>query len=262
MRILKIYPQGDHPFKPNYEINFGVWDAIDGDDECLETFGANLDDYDIVFLPQYKRWMKHMVLFNEIKNHKIKTVLFDNDCYYRSFSDVFYVGIDYIFYRCLDKDGQPPITPGSLLMWSINHRKYTPVYGGVGVSFLCSVSRDYPLRRMINQVIKHAQLPVAEYIEALQNSAASIHVNNTSIPIVHAKVLEFAACGTQIISNECSNMGDYFPDELIVYFDSVAQLQDIVNGFIPDISIQEKLHAIVEEKHTHDIRAKQILEKL
>lgn len=261
MKILKIYPLCDNPFRKNYDINYGVWDAIDGDSETLETFAANLDEYDVVFLPMFKRWRNNTDLLNRIKDHKIKKVMFDNDTCYRSFDHEYYQGVDYIFYRGLDIDGKSA-TNGSLLPWSVNHRKYTPVYGGSGVSFLGSVSKDYPLRIEINKIFKGAMYITGGYIEALQNSAASIHTNSMISPVVRAKVLEFAACGTQIISNKCDNMADYFPDELITYFESVDHLKEIIDGFVPDIEIQKKLRAIVEDKHTHDIRAKQILKKI
>ena len=261
MRILKIFPICDNPFRANYEINYGVWDHIEGDEQRIETFGANLDDYDVVFLPMVKRWRDHRELLDTIKRHKIKKVLFDNDSCYRSFANEFYEGIDYIFYRGADMDGMLP-TSGSMLLWSVNHDKFTPVYGGEGVSFLGSVSSDYPLRQEIDEIIEHSLHNVGDYIEALQNSAGSIHTNSLISPVVRAKVLEFAACGTNIISNRCDNMGDYFPDDLVTYFDTIDELEEIVKGFKPDIVKQWRLRAIVEEKHTHVIRAKQILEKI
>ena len=261
MRILKLFPVRDHPFQLNYDINYGTWDKIDGDEDCIEAFKSDLNDYDVVFLPMFKRWRGYEELLDMIKAHKIKTVMFDNDSCYRSFGHELYKGIDYIFYRGLDMDGDRPCS-GSLLPWSVDHEKYTPVYGGEGISFLGSVSSEYPLREEINELIPHSLYPTMDYIEALQNSAASIHTNSEISPVVRAKVLEFAACGTQIISNRCVNMGEYFPDELITYFDTIDRLRDIVDNFEPDIAIQKKLRNIVEQKHTHEIRAKQILEKI
>jgi len=261
MRILKILPDGDKPTNHNYDINYGVWDKIIGDYECLESFNADLDEYDVVFLPMFKRWRDHTDLLNRIKDHKIKKVMFDNDTCYRSFDHEYYQGIDYIFYRGLDIDGKRA-TNGSLLPWSVDHTRYTPVYGGDGVSFPCSISDRYPLRKKINKIIKHSLHETSDYIEVLQNSAASIHTNSDISPVVRAKVLEFAACGTQIISNKCWNMEDYFPDDLIIYFDSIDHLSHIINRFTPNVRIQKRLRAIVEDQHTHDIRAKQILDKL
>jgi len=260
MKILKIYARHNTP-QQNYEICYGVWDAIEGDSDSIDSFSADLDSYDIVFLPMYSRWEGHLDLLNRIKDHKIKTVLFDDDSCYRSFGDEFYDGIDYIFHRGPDKDGVLPLT-GSVLLWSINHLTYTPVYGGSGVSFLGSVCSAYPLRVEIDRFIKHSLLPTGEYIKTLQNSAASIHTNSVLFSSARGKVLEFAACGAQIISNRCDNMHNYFPDELIVYFDTVDQLRDIVNGFEPDVTIQKISRSIVEAKHTHEIRAEEIIEKL
>ena len=261
MRVLKILPKMDDPTKHNYNVNYGVWDVIDGDTVCLESFNADLNEYDVVFLPMFKRWRGHADLLDRIKSHRIKTVLFDNDTCYRSFGHEFYTGIDYIFYRCLDVNGQCPDN-GSLLPWSVNADLFAPVYGGRGVSFLCSVSRDYPLRQKIANVLPHPYLLHDKYIAALQASGGSIHTNNDISTVVRGKVLEIAACGTQVISNRCDNMDDYFPDDLIIYFDDVDHLLRIVNSFQPDITTQKKLREIVEDKHTHVKRAKQILEKI
>ncbi len=72
MRILKIVPYRDRPIMANYDINYGVWDAIPGDYECLGSFSADLDEYDVVFLPMFKRWRGHTDLLNMIKNNRIK----------------------------------------------------------------------------------------------------------------------------------------------------------------------------------------------
>ena len=258
MKILKIFAIADNPFKYNYHINYGVWDKIPGDSEILETFGANLNDYDTVFLPMYSRWIGNEKLLDTIKNHKIRKVLFDNDSCYRSFDDPFYDGIDHIFYRCPDKHGK---TKGSHLIWSVDTRRMTPVYGGCGVAFSCSMI-GYPLRKEIDKHIAHTREIGIDYIERLQSSAAAIHTNSKTTDVTRAKVLEFAACGTQIISNRTPDMGLYFPDDLITYFDTVEELIDIVRDFKANIDTQKKLRQIVEERHTDQIRATQIIEKL
>ena len=259
MRILKIFPLTDHPMRYNYDINYGVWDCIKGDSTGLENFDADLNEYDVVFIPMRSRWYGYGDLLQMIKDHKIKKVLFDNDSCYRSFDDDFYTGMDYIFYRGPDKNGETPEN-GSVLLWSVNEKKYTPIYGGYGVISPGTVNDSYKLRKEIEMIVKHERREGAEYIEYLQQASAAIHTNSDRSTIVRAKVLEFAACGTQIISNRCDNMEDYFPDELIVYFESVEHLEKIVEGFRPDLGVQIKLRAIVEQKHTNDIRAKQILE--
>lgn len=261
MKILKVYPLRDHPKRYNYHINYGVWDKIEGDSVCLETFNADLSQYDTIFLPMHSRWDGHMDTLNRIKNHKIRKVLFDNDSCYRGFDMQFYIGMDFIFYRGLDKWGRPPMCDGDILKWSIDTDRYTPVYGGSGISFNCSVA-GYKLRNQIEKLIKRTRYTGDEYIEHLQNSAAAIHTDSDRSPVVRAKILEFAACGTQIISNRVKNMGDYFPDDLIIYFDTINQLNDIILDFKPDIRIQKQLREIVEQRHTDTIRAKQIIEKL
>jgi hypothetical protein len=261
MKILKLFPLKDHPFRYNYHINYGVWDKIEGDSATMQTFDANLDDYDAVFLPMFSRWSGHTDLLDRIKNHKIRKILFDNDSCYRSFSDGFYNGMDYIFYRCLDRNGDRPRCDSSHLLWSVDHERMTPVYGGQGVSFSCSLA-GYSFRREIAERIRHKRIIGADYIESLQQSAAAIHTVNSVSGVTRAKVVEFAACGTQIISTRTPDMGLYFPDELITYFDTIDELVDIVESFRADIITQKCLREIVKNKHTDKIRAKQILNEL
>ena len=168
--------------------------------------------------------------------------------------------MDFIFYRCLDKHSNKPAR-GSHLLWSVDHERMKPVYGGEGVSFACSLT-GYPFRKEIAQRVNHKSVTGVDYIKHLQSSAGAIHANNGSLIITHAKVLEFAACGTQIISNRTPDMNLYFPDELITYFDTIDQLVDIVKTFEADISIQKQLREIIEDKHTDRIRAKQIINEL
>ena len=261
MKILKLFPLKDHPFRYNYHINYGVWDKIEGDSATMQTFDANLDDYDAVFLPMFSRWSGHTDLLDRIKSHKIRKILFDNDSCYRSFSDGFYNGMDYIFYRCLDKHGNRPQCDSSHLLWSVNHERMTPVYGGEGVSFASSLI-GYGFRKEIAERVYHKRITGKDYIKHLQSSAAAIHTNSKASEVTRAKVLEFAACGTQIISNRTPDMGLYFPDELITYFDTIDELVDIVASFEADTSIQKQLREIVEDNHTDKIRANQILNEL
>ena len=258
MRILKIYPDTDHPKRFNYAINFGVWDVIKGDRDSLESFSSNLNNYDVVFLPQAKRWAGHEKLLSKIKNHKVKKVLFDNDSYNRSFTADFYKGIDYIFYRDLDKRGKKPVTKSSLHKWSVDTEKLTPMYGGKGIAFNCSIGA-YPLRQAIAKFMPHKKVAGDQYIWNIQKSAAAIHVDSPVVKAVCAKALEFAACGTQIISNRTKNMELYYPDELIVYFDSLQDLRKIVEDFRADVSVQKKLREITVQKHDNKIRAKEII---
>ena len=261
MRILKIHPEIDNPDRFNYNINFGVWDAIEGDKDGIESFSSNLNDYDVIFLPQIKRWSKHLKLFSEIKQHKIKSVLFDNDSCYRSFKDDIYKGIDYIFYKDLDRNKEKPIVKSSLLRWSIDTEKYKPVYGGSGISFNCNLG-DYPLRKSIKGFLKHTKYKGQKYITNLQCSAGAIHTDSPRVKAVRAKILEFAACGTHIISNRTSRMDLYFPDDLIIYFEDVKHLKQLLKSFKPDISIQKRLRDITVEKHDDRVRAKEVIEIL
>ena len=258
MKILKLYPHTDNSKRFNYNVNFGVWDKIKGDRAVVSSFNHDLNDYDVVFLPQIKRWSENPALYERIKDHKVKKVLFDNDSCYRSFKDKIYSGIDYIFYRDTDKHKKKPPVSGSLLMWSVDTERLQPVYGGKGIAFNCSIG-DYPLRKSISTFIRHSKITGDAYIHQLQHSAAAIHTDSPRVQAVRAKILEFAACGTQIISNRTSNMHLYFPDELIVYFEDTDHLKRIVNNFKPDVSVQKQLREIAVEKHDNRIRAKQVI---
>ena len=258
MKILKLYPYTDNNKRFNYNVNYGVWDNIKGDRANVSRFSSDLNSYDVVFLPQIKRWSENPALYEEIKNHKVKKVLFDNDSCYRSFSDKVYDGIDYIFYRDTDKHKRKPSISSSLLMWSVDTEKLSPVYGGKGIAFNCSLG-DYPLRKAIRAFLRHSKIKGDAYIHQLQQSAAAIHTDSPRVRAVRAKILEFAACGTQIISNRTSNMDLYFPDELIVYFKDIAHLKSIVNDFKPNVSVQKRLREITVEKHDDKVRAKQVI---
>jgi hypothetical protein len=258
MRILKIYGSIDHPSRYNYAVNYGVWDAIEGDSTMTNSFNHNLDNYDVVFLPTHSRWKGHERLLDKIKNHRIGKILFDNDSCYRSFADPFYEGMDYIFYRCPDMHGDTPVN-GSFLPWSVDVNRFTPQYGGRGVAFPCTVDRHYPLRREIARILPNQRIFGDEYVRLLQKSAGAVHTNSHITGVVRAKALEYAACGTHIISNRCWNMASYFDDELITYFDNVDDLKDIISNFTPNERIQRMLRKTVECYHSHDIRAKEIL---
>jgi hypothetical protein len=261
MKVLKIYPKIDTPKRFNYDINFGVWDKIDGDSVTLEGIDVDLSDYDVVFLPQIKRWVGNEKLLSKIKKHRIKKVLFDNDSCYRSFDDYSYCGVDYVFYRDLDKNGRKPLCGSSLLKWSVDTEKIQPSYGGSGIVFNCSI-RDYPMRKAIASVIKHEKIVGGAYISNIQRSAAAIHTDSHRVRAVRAKILEFAACGTQIISNRTKNMNLYFPDNLILYFENINHLRSIIDNFQPNIEIQRELRRIAEEKHDHKLRANEVIDTL
>ncbi len=265
MRILKVYPEIDTISRYNYQINYGVWDAVEGDKVVLEKLSINsLNNYDVVFLPMIKRWRGHKDLFKKIKEHNVKNVLFDNDSDRRDFNDSCYDGLDFVFYRNPDKNGLSPQKQKShFLMWSINTDLYSPQYGGKGVLFNCSVKSSYRFRQDIHRkIMKVNKKRHKEYIEAIQNSAAAIHTDSLKIPAVMAKILEFASCGTQIISNRTGNMNLYFPDELIVYFDSIEHLKEIISNFQADKKIQKQLREITVEKHDNCVRAKEVLQIL
>lgn len=263
MKILKIYPNRDIPTRYNYHINYGAWDEIIGDRDSLENFSSNLDNYDMVFIPMYVRWTGYERLLQKIKEHKVKTILFDNDTCYREFTNKFYDGFDYIFYRDLDiLRNEHPTIPCSRLLWSVDTDLYTPKFGGSGISFNCTIGKTYEFRNEIAKVIKRTNYNGQTYINHLQNSAGAIHVNSKILSMVRAKILEFASCGTQIISNPSDYMELYFPTELIIEFKTIIELQNIIKEFVPDIKIQQELRNIVVETHTNKIRATQILKKL
>ena len=262
MKILKIRPKIDNPSRYNYQIMYSVWEEIKGDLVILEEFDKNLDNYDVVFLPYYKRWEQHYDLLRKIKEHKIKKVLFDDDCYNRSFTISFYDNIDFIFYRMEDINKLPPLNLSKRWKWSINTDLYTPIYGGSGVAFNCGIGYLYKDRIEAAKYIKNTTYTGSEYIKLLQNSAAAVHIDSHLVKAVQGKIIEFAACGTQIISNRTNNINDYFPDDLIIYFDSFPELKYIYNNFIPNIDKQKKLREICDEKHSNKIRAKEIITTL
>lgn len=260
MKILKLYPSIDTPSRYNYQINYGIWDEIKGDSIKLENFKiSKLDNYDVIFLPMRKRWGKQINLFNQIKQHRIKTIMFDNDCYVGEFSDSFYSGVDFIFYRIFDKKNNKPKN-GMWLPWSIDTNKYEAKYGGSGVSFNSTIHPIYPHRREISRIVKNTKYVGLKYIKHLQDSSAAIHAS--SFEMTHGKVIEFASCGTQIISNRTEHMNYYFPDELIIYFKDVNELKQIIKNFKPNVEIQKELRHIVETKHDNKIRAKEVLQKI
>jgi hypothetical protein len=266
VKCLKLYPRHDIFTNHNYSINYGMWDYIDADKAILEeSYGLNFDKFDFVFLPMRKRWTEHSELLNLIKAGKAKTVLFDNDSCYYHFSDAFYDGFDFIYYRSKDHAGNLPKN-GKYLPWSIDTRRYTPKYGGQGILFSCNtLEYAYPLRHHIKSKIKGLNIRFdkgQQYIVNLQNSAAAIHTDSLIAPVARAKAIEFASCGTQIISNRTEYMNHYFSDDLITYFDSVDQLQSIVDQFQPNIEIQKELRRQTELKHDDRIRAMEIIQDL
>ena len=265
MKILKITSRQDNPSRYSYKANYDVWDRIKGDHIYLEYFrpSIKLNDYDALFLPPIVRLKKFPDTLKRIKDSLAKKILFDNDSCYHRFDEPAYEGMDYIFYRDTDKNGAKPKCPSMWLPWWVDTDYYAASYGGEGVSFNCTVSNHYPLRRRIaSKVMTNTNYNWDEYVECLQNSAGSIHTDSDRVPQVRAKALEIASCGTQIISNRTSKMDYFFPDELITYFDDVDQLKEIVENFEPNIEIQKELRHIVETKHSSDIRAKEVVEKV
>lgn len=149
------------------------------------------------------------------------------------------------------------------LPWWVDTDYYLPSYGGSGVSFNCTVSKHYPLRMDIQRrVLKSTQHTWDKYVKSLQDSAGSIHTDSPTVPQVRAKALEIASCGTQIISNRTSKMDYFFPDELVTYFGNMGELKEIVKNFEPNTEVQKELRHIVETKHSSDIRAKEVVEKV
>lgn len=262
IEILKLYPKIDSKNRYNYHVNYGVWDNIKGHNTTLEYFNGDLNKYDVVFLPMYKRWVGNEKLFQRIKESKVKTVLFDNDSCYRSFDNEFYDGIDLILYRDTDKNGNIPRSNSMWLPWSINTNIYSPKIGGDGILFSCSVNNYYPLRQKVNKIIKNTPLIGDKYISSLQNSGACIHTDNDIVPMVRAKALEISSCGTQIISNITNKMDFFFPDDLIIYFSDIGELREIIKSYKVNIEIQRELSEIVKNKHSDKIRSKEVMVKV
>lgn len=267
MKILRLQPLLDNGARYNYSVNYGVWDWIDSNKLPLHYLrnqsDAYIESFDIVFMPMFKRWQGEMDQAERLKSLNVMTVLFDNDSCYRSFTHKFYDGIDFIFYRCEDQDGYLPKVPSAHLLWSVDTGYFTPFYGGHGVSFNCTVDHySYVLRQAISKHIKPTNYTGSEYLEHLQYSAAGIHTNSDICRVPRAKLLEFAACGTQIISNRMDGIDNYFPDHLIDYFDSIEELLKMVKSFEPDASKQKELRRITERHHSHKKRADEVMDIL
>jgi hypothetical protein len=260
MKILKLYPAIDIPARFNYQINYGVWDKIPGDRAVLEQFNGSLKNYDAVLLPMYKRCNGHSRLIDKVKNSRAKAILFDNDSYYRSFSDRFYIGFDYIFYRCLDIHKNAPKTRSSWLPWSIDTELYTPDYTGRGVSFNCAINRAYPMRKKIAAKVKNTRFRGADYIKHLQRSAIGIHASSPQSEYVAAKILEYAACGTHIVSDRAKKIDYYFPDHLISFFNSIPEMMSIIKDYKKDIEVLKEARYITERLHDNRERAKEVMD--
>ncbi len=266
MKILKLYPQRDIPTNHNYAINYGMWDCVPADRVILEqAYSINFDLYDYVFLPMRKRWAKHTGLLDKIKDSSCRMILFDNDSCYYYFTDTFYSGIDFIYYRCRDKAGNIP-TNGSYLPWSVDTNAFRPIYGGRGVLFACAVSKTmYPLRSAVKTNVKginHGYAVGEGYIQNIQQAGAALHIDSDIAPVVRGKLLEFASCGTQIITNHTEYLEWYYPDDLLIKFRTIQELQDIVNSYKPNIAIQKELRRITVEQHDDKVRAREILNDL
>lgn len=267
MKILRLQPSLDTPTRYNYGVNYGVWDQLETTQIPLHHL-PNLSDsffagFDVVLLPMYKRWEGLHEQLDRLKGLPIKTVLFDNDCCYRSFTNDFYTGIDFIFYRMTDMDDTVPIQPSERLLWSVDTDKFTPRYGGKGISFNCTIDHNsYRLRQQINRIIKATNHTGGAYIKHLQGCCAAIHTNSEVAPMPRAKMLEFAACGTEIISNRMDGIDDYFDLELITFFDNVEHLRQLVVDFRANENVQKLLRIVVEENHSDKIRAQQVIHTL
>lgn len=265
MKILKIYQEGTLRQTEKRRIAMDLWDLFDGDrilrGELKKYNKSYFDKYDIIFsipINRYSKQPENMDVINKMKDSKARIVLFESDSCYNSFNDPLYDNIDFIFYRCLDKNGNTPSKNSQWLPWSVNTNRFTAKYGGKGIAFCCTISKAYPLRMEISKIMNHIECIGDDYIRLLQNSGAAIHTVSEIVNKVRAKILEFASCGTQIISNRTENMNYYYPDELITYFDTVDNLKEIIKRFRPNIEIQKELRYITELKHTHKIRSKMI----
>lgn len=266
MKVLKLISHVDKKSRYNYSVNYADWDCIEGDTLIIEhaTEDINFDLYDVVFVPFWKRVKNHQWLIKKAKDSSAKVVLFDNDSCYTSFDDAFYQGFDFIFYRCTDKNGCKPKCKSSWLPWSIDLSRFTPNFNGNGILFSCTVlDWAYPLRYKIDrEVIKNKPLSGDNYCRALSNHAAAIHTDSHIVDQVRAKALEMAASGTQIISNRTKKMDFFFPDDLILYFEGIEDLKEIVDNFTPNVEIQKELRYHVSSKHNCYVRAKQIVDEI
>lgn len=284
--ILALMHKIDTPERYNFQVNFGFLDELarlenvnlikydiekvaqGGRDLILEL--AEKHEIQLVTGPIHVRWQNAESLPRLIKDAGLKLVIFDNDCFQFSFTDEFYSYFDWIFYREYDKHNDSP-SKGSYLPWSINANLYAPKYGGSG-TVLCGTIRDhYPMRLKIREYLHPHTVDCTpysgkEYIQHLQNSLMAISTGSTRFNFTAAKLIEIASCGTAILTEDSKRLDFYFSKNLVFVFKDLNELKyniHYANKNIDDVlHRQQMLRKTVENRHTNEIRAREVLEVL
>jgi hypothetical protein len=281
--ILMLMNKIDTPERYNYRPNFGMIEAVAGmeninliryDIETVAQTGKALlyelfDKYeiDIVATPFRKRWGEALELPATIKSTGIPLIIFDNDSYAFDFRDDFYAPFDWVFYRDHDKNNDSP-QKGSFVPWSVDHKVFSPDFGGKGVVLCGSFYKFYPMRIKIREklhphTVDCTQYTGDDYVRHLQKSLMAISTSSTRFNFTASKLLEIAACGTGILTEDTTRLEIYFDKELLYIYQDIEDLKYYVNyaeaNLQEIIERQKKLRAVVEEKHTNEIRAQEVL---
>jgi len=285
-RILSLMHYEDHKARYNYQVNFGVIDEIKRkEDVLLRTFDLvvferlpastidrllSKDKINMIFAPLHNRWSDYASL-QYLKKIGVPVILFDNDSNYYSWDEEFYSYFAHIFYRICDKHGGYPGN-GTFHPWSVDTELFTPVFGGGRITMHCTISSSsYPDRIKIKEkyhpdLIDCSKLTGMEYIRSLQNSLAAITTGGGTYSVTRAKVLEYAATGTAIITIDTGNLETYFPRELYYIFEQPEQLPDLIDDLCRNkdevIERQKELRKICEQKHSHKVRSQEIMKVL
>jgi hypothetical protein len=284
--ILALMHKIDTPERYNYQVNFGFLDEmanlenvnlIKYDIEKLAKGGRDLileiaekNEIQLVTGPLHVRWQNAESLPRLIKDAGLPLVIFDNDCFQFSFSDEFYSYFDWVFYREYDKHNDSP-AKGSYLPWSIDAKLYFPKYGGTG-TVLCATIRDhYPMRGKIMKYLHPHTVDCTsykgkEYIQHLQNSLMAISTGSTRFNFTAAKILEIASCGTAILTEDSRRLDFYFNKDLIFIYKDIPELKYYINYANKNsdevIYKQKMLRKTIENHHTNEIRAREMLKVL
>jgi len=252
-RILFLKNKIDIPSRYNYEINYG-WTDVGAEHSLFDPFSWYIDS--IPTLDEFRAYMsKHEVdciislcalsrfeHFNAtawldlLESVKIPKILRAADTYRNSWRNPFYQVWDRILYRGPDRDGGIP-EKGTFIPWSINPKRYKPVFGGNEIKMIATCGEHYPLRSALRDLNrKHSRTQGAylfsdlcdqvkilngkRYIQELQAARSIISTGNKPAPETPAKVLEAAVCGALIITPPTKHLGMYFdPAQVFIFND-------------------------------------------
>lgn len=276
----------DIPERYNYQVNFSFLDELSRLDNVIlykydiELLAQNDLDFlsriierhqiDLVVGPLRVRWENSENLPSLIKKLGLPLVIFDNDSFQFDFNDEFYSYFDWIFYREYDKNNDSP-KKGSFLPWSLDADLYTPNFGGKGAILCASIGPSYPTRLKIKNrfhpyLINCSQYIGMEYIKHLQSSLISINTSRKEFNLTAAKLLETAACGTAILTEQTKRLDLYFDRDHLFIFNNLDELAYYIHYAFSHleevIHKQRMLRNTIEKHHTNEIRAREVLEIL